>query len=63
MALHEEIWVDYFLTAGSIGNGTLLYDAHGGASSPTSTVKAYTAPTTAGDQDLVGRGPRTTAGA
>jgi hypothetical protein len=50
--LHEEIWVDYFVTAGSIGNSALLYDATAGALSSTSTVQKLTAPATAGAQML-----------
>jgi hypothetical protein len=48
--IHEEIWADDFVTAGSVGNGTLLYDATTGAL-PSPTV-SYTAPTTSGDQVL-----------
>ena len=49
-ALHEEIWVEYFVTAGSVGGSALLYDATAGQLS--STAVQLTAPTAAGEQVL-----------
>jgi hypothetical protein len=48
--LHEEIWVNYFLTAGQVGGSTLLYDASAGKI-PNSSVQ-LTAPTMTGDSLL-----------
>ena len=49
--LHEEIWADYYVTAGTVDNTELLYDATAGKNSPSSAAK-LSAPTTAGDYDL-----------
>jgi hypothetical protein len=48
--LHEEIWVDYYLTAGTVGTSGLLYDATAGKLAD-SSVK-LTAPATAGENSL-----------
>jgi hypothetical protein len=50
MPLHEEIWAEYFVTAGTVGDSSLLYDATAGALSTASA--NFTAPTTPGDQVL-----------
>jgi hypothetical protein len=48
--LHEEIWVDYFVTAGKLPDSALLYDASAGKLP--SSAGQVTAPTVAGDQSL-----------
>jgi hypothetical protein len=48
--LHEEVWVDYFVTAGKVGDAALLYHASAGKLA-SSSVK-LTAPAAAGDQEL-----------
>jgi hypothetical protein len=48
--LHEEIWVNYFVSKGSVADSALLYDATTGKI-PNSAVQ-YTAPTEPGEQML-----------
>jgi hypothetical protein len=48
--LHEEVWVDYFLTAGTVGDSALLYDAAAGKLADPAV--QLTAPTAAGAQVL-----------
>jgi hypothetical protein len=48
--LHEEVWVNYFLTAGSVGTSALLYEATAGRLG-TSAVQ-LTAPAAAGEEVL-----------
>ncbi len=48
--LHEEIWVDYYVTAGTVPNDALLYDATAGKLASSSV--QLSAPTAAGDQRL-----------
>jgi hypothetical protein len=46
VALHEEIWVDYYLTTGTVGGSALLYDATAGKLADPSV--KLSAPTVAG---------------
>jgi hypothetical protein len=48
-ALHEEIWVNYFVTAGGVANSALLYEAMAGK---LANPVQLTPPTTAGEQVL-----------
>jgi hypothetical protein len=48
--LHEEIWAEYYVTAGSVGGSALLYDASTGKIASSAT--KLTAPTTTGGQTL-----------
>jgi hypothetical protein len=52
VALHEEIWSEYYVTAGTVGDSLLLYDASTGALTNPSPSVNFTAPTTPGDQTL-----------
>jgi hypothetical protein len=46
--LHEEIWADYYVTAGSVDNTALLYDAATGKIASSSSAVKLTPPATTG---------------